>query len=283
MTITIIVLTPMKGKQLERLMAIYEDHANVVVATDIADLEASGLGPQTTLLSFGSGIIVPRSILASLTKPAYNLHAASPEFPGRDPHHHAVYRGAKTYGATLHLMTPEVDAGAIVGIEVFAVGPHELPTDLLTRANEAGMILLERLGSRLLDNQPLVDLDGISWGKIKTSRADLKHFTEITPLIDDVEFARLYKSFDGGVHNNLALQLHGKTFRIDQQKPLITRGGASFQGFTETAYRDILRQLKTGGYRFARYGDGGLDRHVIWRHDVDISMHRAARLILPAI
>ena len=278
MTATIIVLTPLKGKQLERLKAIFEDRANVVVATDIADLETSGPGPQTTLLSFGSGIIVPRSILARLIKPAYNLHAASPEFPGRDPHHHAVYRGAKTYGATLHIMTQQVDAGAIVGIEMFAVGPDETPADLLARANEAGMVLLERLGARLLGDKPLVELEGVNWGKIKTSRADLKRFTEITPLIDDVEFARLYKSFDGGVHNNLALQLHGKTFRIDKQNPLASRDATPFQAFTETAYRDMLRQLKAGGYRFALYGKRGEDRHVIWRHDIDFSMHRAARL-----
>ncbi len=48
--------------------------------------------------------------------------------------------------------------------------------------------------------------------------------------------------------------------------------------FTEAAFRDLLRSLKTGGYRFARYGDKTADRHVIWRHDVDFSMHRAAAL-----
>ena len=40
----------------------------------------------------------------------------------------------------------------------------------------------------------------------------------------------------------------------------------------------LLRQLEAAGYRFARYGERPSDRHVLWRHDVDVSMHRAARL-----
>ncbi|MBR1156119.1 hypothetical protein [Bradyrhizobium sp. JYMT SZCCT0428] len=51
-----------------------------------------------------------------------------------------------------------------------------------------------------------------------------------------------------------------------------------FTEFTETGFRDLLRLLKSGGYQFARYGEGTCERHVIWRHDVDFSMHRAARL-----
>jgi hypothetical protein len=53
---------------------------------------------------------------------------------------------------------------------------------------------------------------------------------------------------------------------------------SEFEDFTEVAFRDLLQRLKTGAYRFARYGDSGQDRHVLWRHDVDFSMHRAARL-----
>jgi hypothetical protein len=56
---------------------------------------------------------------------------------------------------------------------------------------------------------------------------------------------------------------------------------SEFAEFTEDGFRALLRQLKMGGYRFARYDDGenpSDDRHVLWRHDVDVSMHRAARL-----
>lgn len=48
--------------------------------------------------------------------------------------------------------------------------------------------------------------------------------------------------------------------------------------FTEAGYRSLLQSLKSGGYRFARFGETADDRHVLWRHDVDMSVHRAARL-----
>jgi len=58
----------------------------------------------------------------------------------------------------------------------------------------------------------------------------------------------------------------------------MTQLSEGFEEFTEIGFRELLLGLKAGGYRFARYGEEAADRHVIWRHDVDNSMHRAARL-----
>lgn len=52
----------------------------------------------------------------------------------------------------------------------------------------------------------------------------------------------------------------------------------SFGEFTEAGFRALISSLIAAGYRFASYGDAGEDRHVLWRHDVDVSMHRAVRL-----
>lgn len=52
----------------------------------------------------------------------------------------------------------------------------------------------------------------------------------------------------------------------------------NFGHFTEVAFRKLLRALKEGRYRFTRYGERPEERHVLWRHDVDFSMHRAAKL-----
>jgi hypothetical protein len=51
-----------------------------------------------------------------------------------------------------------------------------------------------------------------------------------------------------------------------------------FTEFTETGFVALLAQLQASGYRFARYGERPSGRHVLWRHDVDVSVHRAARL-----
>lgn len=53
---------------------------------------------------------------------------------------------------------------------------------------------------------------------------------------------------------------------------------SNFDEFTETGFRSLLQSLNRHGYRFARYGEAVTVPHVIWRHDVDFSMHRAARL-----
>lgn len=51
-----------------------------------------------------------------------------------------------------------------------------------------------------------------------------------------------------------------------------------FEEFTEAGFKELLRALKASGYQFARYGQASAERQVLWRHDVDCSMHRAARL-----
>jgi peptidoglycan/xylan/chitin deacetylase (PgdA/CDA1 family) len=51
-----------------------------------------------------------------------------------------------------------------------------------------------------------------------------------------------------------------------------------YNEFTEAGFRKLLKALKDGEYHFARYGENSATPHVLWRHDVDLSMHRAAKL-----
>jgi Formyl transferase len=274
----LLLLTPADGEMLARLKAAFAGHAEVRVVRDRDALAAATIDEDTSLLAFGTGVIVPADILRRLKRPAYNVHAASPEFPGRDPHHHAVWRGAVQFGATLHIMTAGVDEGPIVAVEAFDVAPDEPPRRLLERANLAALNLVERTGPLLLAREPMPLLPNAFWGASKTKRADFLRLAHVSPLIGDEEFERRFRAFDGAERNNLTLDLHGKTFRIDKQFPAVVTKAAAFEGFTETAYRGLLRALKEGSYRFAHYGDSANDRHVLWRHDVDVSMHRAVRL-----
>lgn len=50
-----------------------------------------------------------------------------------------------------------------------------------------------------------------------------------------------------------------------------------FDDFTEAEYRRILRAAKDR-YAFEVYGTTNAGRHVLWRHDVDCSVHRALHL-----
>ena len=50
-----------------------------------------------------------------------------------------------------------------------------------------------------------------------------------------------------------------------------------YADFTEASYRDLLRLAKSS-YRFVDFPAAGASRTILWRHDCDASMHRAARL-----
>lgn len=53
--------------------------------------------------------------------------------------------------------------------------------------------------------------------------------------------------------------------------------GVNAPDFTEHEYRRAL-VLAGQGYRFEPFGTESTDPHALWRHDVDVSVHRAARM-----
>ncbi|WFU66921.1 MULTISPECIES: formyltransferase family protein [Bradyrhizobium] len=277
MTQKIILLTSSTGPALDSALQTFGPSASIAVVRDLETLLAVPVDQDTSLISFGTGVIVPAGFLASLAKPAYNLHAASPEFPGRDPHHFAIYRAAQTYGATLHLMTARVDDGAIVAVEMFDVRPDATPDSLLAEANRAAVRLLERCAERMLDREPMPELPDVGWGPIKTRRSDFLRLCRVNALITTQEFELRRRACASTAHTNLTAELHGQIFRIDQAAPVDERLD-EFSEFTEAGFLKILRQLKSADYRFVRYGAPPSGPHVIWRHDVDISMNRAVRL-----
>jgi hypothetical protein len=273
----VVLLTPLTGNHLDRLRSIFSRDAEIVTATDWATLETAEIDHHTTLISFGAGVIVPPAILARLKKPAYNAHAGPPSYPGRDPHHHAAYDGVDTYGATLHVMTERVDAGPIVAVDTFPVPPGSSPSDLLAWANEACFRLLERHGPRLLASQSLNPIN-MAWAPRKTTRRDFHRSCMLSPLVDEAEFERRFTAFDGGNYDNLTTRLHGWTFRIDKSGGRHAADRTTWEEFTERGFRNLLRKLQQKDYRFVRLDDRPDVPHVIWRHDVDFSMQRAARI-----
>lgn len=186
-----------------------------VVVDSVEALDAASQSGGV-LVSFGTGVIVPSAILRRFEGRAYNLHAASPDYPGRDPHHFAVYDGAGRYGATLHQMTDKVDAGPIVDVELFDVPPGVRPSDLLALANAAALRILQRSGARIAAGEILPPLPAAAWGPIKRSRRDFLAMCRIDPAIDAEEFQRRLHAFDGEAYDNLYVELHGRRFRIEK-------------------------------------------------------------------
>lgn len=206
----IIFLTALDAAAAARVTPLLGAHR---VVRNLAELrQAEGTG----LFSFSTSIIVPPDILRRFDGAAYNLHAASPEYPGRDPHHWAVYDGATRYGATLHQMTPRVDDGPIIDVEWFDVAPGTTPARLLAEANEAALRLLGRVAPQLQRPGTLVIDPALRWTGAKRTRADFLAMCRLPSDISAAEFARRVRAFDSPNHDNLSVTLHGRTFRLER-------------------------------------------------------------------
>lgn len=192
---------------------------NPTIVSDLDSLLAAFDETYDLLLSFGVGVIVPRHILETPGLIALNVHAASPEFPGRDPHHFAVYYGAKEYGATLHHMIDKVDQGTIIDVELFPVPEEVQPVDLLEKANLAGFELIRRLFwdfsnsgiERFLPKNP-----NISWAARKFTRKDFLNLCRVDSSMTQEEFCRRLKASSMPGYNNLYTEIHGFRFYINE-------------------------------------------------------------------
>jgi phosphoribosylglycinamide formyltransferase 1 len=83
-----------------------------------------------------------------------NIHPSLlPLFPGLDPHGQALRAGAKTSGATVHFVIPEMDAGPIIGQESVPVLPNDTPETLAARVLEAEHRLYPAALRRVVEGQ----------------------------------------------------------------------------------------------------------------------------------
>jgi methionyl-tRNA formyltransferase len=167
----------------------------------------------TILFSFGTSIIVPEKFLFIKDCRAVNIHAASPQFPGRDPHHFAIYENVKNYGATLHYMTSKVDSGSIIDLELFDIDKEYTPIQLLEAANECAWKLLSRFFTWISNDIKLPESDQVWSGKTRT-RKDFQKLCKIEPQISSVELERRIKAFSVENYHNLYTEIHGKKFYL---------------------------------------------------------------------
>lgn len=187
----------------------------VEVVTNQAALARVFEDPPDLLLSFGTSVIVPASFLEVPSMLALNVHAASPDYPGRDPHHFAVYDGVTHYGATLHFMTPKVDAGRILGVSLFDVPAEITPVRLLELANQSAWVLIERLFIALAGDGMLTPIEGVCWGKRKTTRKMFLDLCRVDGAMPQAEFTRRMQATAMPGYSNLYVELQGYRFCID--------------------------------------------------------------------
>ena len=167
------------------------------------------------LLSFGTSVIVPAGILSLPKLLALNIHGASTDFPGRDPHHFAHYQRVRNYGATLHYMVETVDSGPIVDTELFNVADSDTPAALLAGADKAGIELMRRFFVRYArESRPNADPTA-HWGSRKSTRRDFLDLCRVHCDMDEAEFRRRLEATAMPGYNNLYVDLHGYRFRLE--------------------------------------------------------------------
>lgn len=213
---TVLLMTEEGGRHACDLAARTGTELDVTIVNDLESLYCSFSTRKDLLLSFGSGVIVPAWILQTPGLLAVNVHAASPNYPGRDPHHFAVYDGATQYGATMHCMTDSVDAGPIIDTELFDVPADITPSELLDLANKAGWKLISRFFKRYRKVEAPAPVADMKWGQRKSTRKMFLDMCRIDPSMPKEEIERRYKATAMPGYRNLYIDLHGYRFRIEE-------------------------------------------------------------------
>ncbi len=216
---TIILLIGTAGQQLALTKLLREHNPALSFRCVLTREELTAVEPEVLrearLVAFTSGVIVPRSILAALGYGAYNFHPGPPDYPGWAPAHFALYDGARTFGATAHVMTRRVDSGPILGTESFIIPDNVSVRELEQIAFVRLAYLFWRL-SRVIacETGPLPTLP-IAWNGTKSTRQMYEKLCEIPANIDPTELARRIRAFNDDFRAiPLTVTLHGVRFRL---------------------------------------------------------------------
>ncbi len=216
---TIILLTGIVSQQfaLTELLKAHNPALSfrcAVTAEELAAIEPDVLR-EARLLAFTTSVIVPEHILAALGYGAYNFHPGPPQYPGWAPAHFALYDGARTFGATAHVMARRVDSGPIVGVESFII-----PDKISVRGLEQiAYVRLAHLFWRMshdlaCDPSPLAELD-IAWCGIKSTRQMYREMCELPAGVSAGELARRIRAFHDDFRGiPLTYSLHGIRFQL---------------------------------------------------------------------
>ena len=181
---------------------------------DELDNAASMAGPFDRLIGFCTEAIVPERELARLRGPAYNIHPASPDYPGSYPASFAIYDGVARFGATAHEMAPRVDSGPIIDVEWFDVPPGIGVLALEDKAGEAAARLFWRLAPLLACCAVALPPSDLRWGPRKTTRKDFRAMGVLDPAISAEEFDRRWSAFGARDPSIMQVTLHGRRFAL---------------------------------------------------------------------
>lgn len=116
------------------------------------------------ILNVHSLYVMHPKVLAAARIGAFNLHPGPlPSYAGLNTISWAIYHGESAYGVSLHVMTPEIDAGPIAYRAEFPVSEDDSAVSLMAKCTVAGIPLLNRLLDAATSNPnsiPRIPQDG---------------------------------------------------------------------------------------------------------------------------
>ena len=185
----------------------------IATAANLAAVSCDVL-KRARLIAFVTPEIVSRGVLARLGYGALNFHPGPPSYPGWAPSHFALYERAQEFGATVHVMVEQVDAGPIIDVALFPVPDDISVLGLEGLAYSHLAQLFWRMAKTLATDPWLPPAIPVSWGSRKYSRRAYRAICEIPLDIPKDELDRRIRVF-GDNHFGICptIKLHGVEFR----------------------------------------------------------------------
>lgn len=167
------------------------------------------------LFNFGPTTI-KKKLLDAVKVASINFHTAPPKWPGRGSCSFAILEGDESFGVTAHLMTEKIDAGAILRVIQFPVGPTETAHSLHMKTLDKIPALARAAVSALAKNdwkpKPLDE----RWEKPPLKQADLAQHMRINSVAESYEeIDRKVRAFTYPGKPGPYVELNGHVFRYE--------------------------------------------------------------------
>jgi hypothetical protein len=214
----------------EYLSTAAEDYARLlfdVIAVARHPRSAKRLAPEILeafdrrpayLFNFLSPVIIKESELQKVGKQAINFHPAPPEWPGVGSASLALYRGDTDFGATVHEIISQIDAGPILGVRRFPIVPGDTCETLFSRALHASLELFYVSLTELFYLNGMRECSWYSWQRHAITRQEFEDFMRINPGDSPEEIQRKARALSHSKFPGLKLTLGGIEFEQPPRK-----------------------------------------------------------------
>jgi phosphoribosylglycinamide formyltransferase-1 len=132
-----------------------------------------GFSPDVVVLAGFMRILTP-GFVQSYQGRLVNIHPSLlPAFPGLHTHERALEAGCKVHGATVHLVTPELDHGPVIAQAAVPVLADDTPQSLAARVLAKEHVIYPRAVRWMVEDQLQVDAAGIVRHKAAAAQLEL--------------------------------------------------------------------------------------------------------------